>query len=182
MYVPFLVTTPGYELENEKSFLRELEVPADSVYCGVISEGEAAEYALVWEFGNVRQTKKGPKTTIGITPDGKRVWLSIQAPFGYIRINEGLYWEIVREELGKISFSGGTGDSVLLEIKKASFRICDRVAEVIRDTVPVDTGALRASIVPTFPNDEIALPGFDESEEFDPNIGLASDIQGLLFL
>jgi hypothetical protein len=132
---------------------------------GVISEGDAAAYALVWEWGNARQTKEGPKTVLGMNPEGERVWLSIQAPFGYIRIHEAEYQRIVLEQLGNVDLSeADTGNEILAEIKKASIKASQQIAEIIKDAAPIDTGALRESIKAAEPDD----PDLDiEDEEIE---------------
>jgi hypothetical protein len=112
---------------------------------GVGATGPAAEYAMVWEWGNVRQTKQGPKTVLGINPDGQQVWLTIQAPFGYIRVNTEKYWQIIYQEIGKVNFDR-SGREIDAQIRNASNRISERILEVIRDTVPVDSGELRDAL------------------------------------
>lgn len=113
---------------------------------GVVSEGDAAAYALVWEWGNARQTQKGPKTTQGINPNGDRVWLSIQAPFGYVRINELYYWQIVNEEMDKVKFDGSDTGDISQALLACTKRIGKRIADVIKEAAPVDSGDLRRSI------------------------------------
>lgn len=122
--------------------MKELD---EFVTIGIVVSGPAKEYALVWEWGNVRQTKKGPKTTRGINPDGKEVWLTIQAPFGYIRVNTPRYWQIVEEEMNKVDFFA-TGSKVDKSLFRASERIAERILEVIKDTVPVDTEQLKDAL------------------------------------
>jgi hypothetical protein len=126
---------------------------------GVMSEGDAAAYALVWEWGNARQTQKGPKTVLGTNPDGEQVWLSIQAPFGYIRINEDQYLMILQDEMEKADFGDFEADTIRLELELISMRAGDRIAEVIRRSVPVDTGNLQESIVRVEPDDPDLLGG-----------------------
>jgi hypothetical protein len=122
---------------------------------GVVSEGDAAAYALVWEWGNARQTKEGPKTVRGINPDGESVWLSTQAPYGYIRINEPEFTNIVQQEIAAVDFKAAeTGEEILASLKDASARAGARVAELIREVAPLDTGALRESIQGADPNDK----------------------------
>lgn len=120
---------------------------------GVISEGDAAAYALVWEWGNARQVKKGPKTVQGTNPDGDTVWLSIQAPYGYVRIHEEQYVKMLEEELGDADFGGMGGDEILQALRKVSLLASNRCAQLIRETVPVDSGDLRDSIVAADPDD-----------------------------
>lgn len=135
---------------------------------GVASEGDAAAYALVWEWGNARQTKKGPKTTLGMNPDGSQVWLSLQAPFGYIRINEDKYIEILQKELAEMKFGKLQGKEILDALRQASINASEKIAELIRETVPVDSGNLKESIVAMEPDDP-------DLEEVDQALELGSE-------
>lgn len=163
------VPLPSLDEKTVKELKKILDVMKKSadegpVRGGVMSEGDAAAYALVWEWGNARQTQKGPKTVLGTNPDGEQVWLSIQAPFGYIRINEDEYVRILQEELEQADFGDLEGDTIRLELWLASHRAAERIAEVIRGTVPVDTGNLQESIVAMDPDDP-DLQGGDENLE-----------------
>jgi hypothetical protein len=121
---------------------------------GVVSEGDAAAYALVWEWGNARQTKQGPKTVRGMNPDGEEVWLSIQAPSGYIAIHEPEFLQIIQYQLGAVDFSEAeTGKEIRAEMKRASTAAARMIAELIKDFAPVDKGALRDSIEAADPDD-----------------------------
>ncbi len=175
--IQFVTPFPVAEFEGLERYLGELELPNTEIVAGVASIGEAAEYALTWEFGNVHQTKKGPKTVLGIGPDGSRVWLSIQAPFGYIRINENRYWEIIADEAEKVALSGTTPAEIRRELEDMARRVTERVADVIQDTVPVDTGALRASIQPVQPGDPLLSEVFRDEEE----TGLVERLDQLIF-
>lgn len=135
---------------------------------GVASEGEAAAYALVWEWGNARQTKKGPKTTLGINPDGSQVWLSLQAPSGYIRINEPEYIAILEKELSEADFKSLDAASIRAAMQLAAIRSSEKIAELIRETVPVDSGDLRESIVAMDPDDK-------DLEDVDEGLELGSE-------
>ena len=130
---------------------------------GVVSEGDAAAYALVWEYGNARQTKKGPKTVRGENPDGESVWLSIQAPAGYIRVNEAEYIRIIEDQLGAMDLGNlETGKDIRKAMTAASAKSAELIAEVIKQFVPVDSGALRESIGPADPDDpELAEDDMD---------------------
>lgn len=153
--VPF----PAFDdktVQEIKKLLKSYEEAAAEgpVRGGVIVEGEAADYALVWEWGNARQTQKGPKTTLGTNPDGKQVWLTIQAPFGYIRINEGKYINIIETELDKLDFSEAEdGEDIRALLETAAFKASNQIAKVIADAAPYDTGQLRDSIQPADPKD-----------------------------
>jgi len=121
---------------------------------GVVSEGDAAAYALVWEWGNARQTQKGPKTVRGENPDGESVWLTIQAPMGYIRINEAEYIRIIEDQLGAMDLGNlETGQDIRKAMKAASGRAANLIAEVIKQFAPIDSGALRDSIGAADPDD-----------------------------
>lgn len=130
---------------------------------GVASVGPASAYALVWEWGNVRQTKKGPKTILGENPDGESVWLSIQAPHGYIKIRENLYWEIIKQELAKVEFRGTTPKEITAEMEAAGVKAMKRIVKVIADNAPVDSGQLSKSFVVVQPGDT-SLDDQDDSK------------------
>jgi hypothetical protein len=125
-------------------FLQELENDG-MIESGVSVEGEAAAYAEVWEWGNARQTKKGPRTVLGTNPRGERVWLSSQAPYGYIWTNEGKFWDSISQELKKVTFEGPNKRDVREELEKASVRIATEIAKTISESAPVDTGQLSES-------------------------------------
>src|SRR6266403_6068379 len=112
-------------------FMLEFIQHDKEITAGVASIGPAAAYADTWEWGNVRQSKPGPKTVLGTNPDGKMVWLTIQAPFGYIKINENLYWEILKEELGKVKFKGPKASDITNEMESAAIRAMKRIAEIV---------------------------------------------------
>lgn len=139
---------------------------------GVVSEGDAAAYALVWEYGNARQTKEGPKTVKGVNPDGEEVWLSVQAPFGYIRIHEPAFLQILQEKLGTIDFSDSVSAKEVREaIKKASASAAEQIAELIRESAPIDSGDLRESIQAADPDDADLAK---ESDDDDVELGESS--------
>jgi len=99
---------------------------------------------LVWEYGNVRQTKKGPKTTLAIDIEtGRKVWLTIQAPHGYVRILTPKFHKIIRIELGKVKFGE---KNVKKQVIEAWERIGELCAIEVRKVVPVDKGNLKESI------------------------------------
>lgn len=111
----------------------------------VVSVGGPAAYSLVWEFGNARQTKKGPKTTLGINPNGERVWLTIQAPRGYIRVLVPQFKKIITEEIEAIRFAKKF-DAVEKALIRAAGRIAKRMRKLLRETVPVDKHDLQKSL------------------------------------
>jgi len=120
-----------------------------AISTAVVSRGPAAAYALVWEYGNIRQTKKGPKTVLGVDPEsGEAIWLTIQAPSGYVRIWKPLFKTIIFGELGKVKF--GRKDT-RQQLVAAWDRIGQLMTEKIRSTAPVDKGDLKGSITWTSP-------------------------------
>lgn len=127
-------------------FVQEMEDVDERIESGIVSVGDAAAYANVWEWGNLRQTKEGPKTTLGINPDGDQVWLTIQAPYGYIRVNMETYQLIMMEEIDKVNFAQTSGRDIDKQLKRATDRISKRILEVLKDTVPVDSGDLQDSL------------------------------------
>lgn len=127
-------------------FIQEMEDVDERIESGIVSVGDASAYANVWEWGNVQQTKKGPKTTLGINPDGEQVWLTIQAPSGYIRVNQATYELIMIQEVDKVDFSQTDGRKIDKQLKLATDRISKRILAVLQDTVPVDSGDLRDSL------------------------------------
>lgn len=131
---------------------------------GILSEGDAAAYALVWEFGNARQTQAGPKTVLGTGPDGEEAWLSIQAPMGYIRVNANDYMQILEQELAAIDLDLSSGEEIRKAITVASAKAGARIAAIIRDTAPEDSGNLRDSITVADPDDPDLQTVDDENE------------------
>src|SRR6266850_3972819 len=93
--------TPVALFDKLDEFMLEFEQHDQEIKSGVMVVGDAVGYAEVWEWGNLRQTKPGPRTVIGTNPKGDMVWLSSQAPFGWIRVNEDEIWNAVRKELEK---------------------------------------------------------------------------------
>lgn len=160
---------PTLEVKLEGLLKGFEELHDEPVSVGVAVVGPAAAYAEVWEWGNVRQTKKGPRTVLGTNPDGESVWLSSQAPNGYIRVNEDKYLGIVKIELEKVKFSSPDGAAMKRELQDAGKRIMEQVADVIREAAPVDTGQLRSSWVVV--TDEAELGGIDQSRRGALDIG-----------
>jgi hypothetical protein len=162
---PIPVPTVLFELDK---FLLELEQHNKEVQAGVASVGEAAAYALTWEFGNAHQTKKGPKTTKGHNPvTGEVVWLTIQRPHGYIRLNENRYWEILKDEMGKVTFRGNTASEINSELEACATSTMKRIAKLISETAPVASGALSDSFEVVKPGDSL----LDKKADYVLDIG-----------
>ena len=177
------VPLPGIDKGTVKELKKLLDgysqaASAGPVRGGVVVDGDAAAYALIWEWGNARQTKEGPKTVKGQNPDGEEVWLSIQAPFGYIAINEPTYYDILQNELGQVDFAGATtAKQIIQEIQKASQKAAEKIAEVIRQHAPHDSGQLRDDIQPAEPDDpELAV----DNEQIELGEGLGHVIRSTM--
>jgi len=135
---------------------------------GVKVVGPPAAYALVWEWGSVRLTKPGPKTTWGENPAGERVILTITAPYGYIRVNKFQYIHILKEEVQNARLNKVSPDNWENALKDAMSRAEIRCALLISSTAPIDSGDLRTSIQPAGVNsqllDEGTLNGFGPTQ------------------
>lgn len=130
-----------------KKMLGDLDIDI-AMATAIVSRGAPSAYALVWEYGNVRQTKKGPKTTHATDIEtGKKVWLTIQAPKGYVRVLRPRFRKIIEQELGKVKF--GKKDTKK-QIASAWDRVGERIVALVKEKVPVgdgtEGGALRDSI------------------------------------
>jgi hypothetical protein len=153
----------------DDAFLRQLDtlkLPEKEIAGGVVSEGGAAAYALVWEHGNVRQTKPGPKTVLGTNPDGRMVWLSIQAPFGYIRIHEADYWDAAERVLSEVNWNQSSVSAMTRELQKAMRKFGKLCAPLIEEAAPEDSGDLKDSIKAVDSTDGILYEELDEYETF----------------
>jgi len=138
-----------------QGFLDEFKNLKQTIEVGVSVDGPAAAYAEVWEWGNARQTKQGPKTVLGVNPNGESVWLSSQAPHGYIRVNESRYVDIVKIGLGTVTFKGPTAQEIVSELEKTGVKMMEQIAEVVAETAPVDTGQLSESFKAVKPGDPL---------------------------
>jgi hypothetical protein len=129
------------DLSGLDELVEELKDLDQTVEAGLMATGDAAAYAEVWEWGNARQTKQGPKTVMGVNPAGESVWLSKQAPTGYIAVHTDKYLEIVRAEISRMALSGGTGAKE--ELQAVVHRSMEQIKEVVSEHAPVDSGKLR---------------------------------------
>lgn len=132
---------PLLQFELDK-FLLEFQQQDKFAEAGVMVNGPSAAYALVWEWGNARQKQIGQRTTVGINPDGRRVFLSLQAPHGYIRVNVPLYWAAFEQEMQKVNFGGSTTGAIHDALQKVAEKVAVRIRDIIREHVPVDSGQL----------------------------------------
>ena len=165
MSLPLSFLSPRLQLDTDKLDFMLLELAQQNklTEAGVKVEGPAAAYALVWELGNAKQTKPGPKTVRGINPDGSHVFLSIQAPRGYIRVSSSLYAAALKQELTKVKFVSESTGAISTQLERAAVRTVKRIRDIIKDHAPVDSGELVSNIKIVEPGD----PLLDEAEEFD---------------
>ena len=143
MPVPTIYATSFFDKLDE--FMLEFREHDQEINAGIAAVGPAAAYSEVWEWGNIRQTKKGPKTVLGTNPDGESVWLSISAPHGYIKINENHFWDILKDELAKVKFKGTNPKEITEELQEAGRKAMKRCIPFLEDSAPVDTGQLSKS-------------------------------------
>lgn len=144
MYFPRPSLMPLVMFERLDEFLQEF-VDVGTVTGGVGVFGSAAAYALVWEMGSTRGYV-GPKTVWGTNRDGERRVFSSQAPQGYIGVLSDQFWPIIEEELGHLLFKGSTSKEIRLELEVCVDNAMQRIARIISDAAPVDTGDLRSQI------------------------------------
>ncbi len=161
------IPVPQMLFDKLDEFMLEFEEHDKEIQAGVASVGEAAAYALVWELGNARQVKQGPKTVRGTNvATGEVVWLSIQAPFGYIRVNENLYWEALRQEMDKVTFKGNTAREITEELEACAVRVMKRVAKIMSQSAPVGKGTLSESFEVVEPGDVLLERDVDNVLDF----------------
>jgi hypothetical protein len=152
-------------------FLLELAEHDKEITAGVAATGEAAAYAEVWEWGNMRQSKEGPRTVLGVNPDGEDVWLSFQAPAGYISIHENQYWDILKQELKKVKFKSKTAQGITKELQSASVRAMKRIIPIISDSAPIGIADTSPTLNKSF---RVVMPG-------DPSLDNTDDRKVLTF-
>lgn len=159
---------PDVTIDELDQFLLEFQQHDQEIFAGVMVVGDPAAYALVWEWGNVRQVKPGPKTVMGTNPDGDMVWLSSQAPFGWIRRNEDEYWDALEHELSKAKFVQPNARAMTLELEKAAKRASKLIRDIMKEAVPKDSGDLADALEVVDPEDPILERETDAFETFVP--------------
>lgn len=141
-------------LDQLDDFLSELEQLDVAVSAGVVVEGHPAGYALVWEWGSgppgpnrprARQYKEGPKTVLGVNPNGERVFLTLQAPFGYVRIWNKEFDLIIEQELEAVDFLAHP-KQLKKKLERCAKRIGEKMTALIKKSVPIDEGHLYQAI------------------------------------
>lgn len=123
------------------------------VRLNLVVTGDAARYALIWEWGRV-SCSPGPKTLWGTNPDGETRVMTKTAPSGFIRINRYKYRDIIKEELAAIRWSRLKPSEWNAAVTRALRRAAPRIAQLISDTAPIDTGDLREAIIVSKASDE----------------------------
>ncbi len=116
------------------------------VKVNLIIRGPAADYALVWEWGRV-DINPGPKTQWGTNPDGETRVLTKTAPLGFIRVNRLKYKAIIREEIEAVAWGKLRPSQWNPMVEKCLHKAAKRIAKLIAETAPIDTGQLREAIV-----------------------------------
>ena len=164
----FASAYPLLQLEMKKFLSEFAQLKKQPVEAGVGVEGPAAAYALVWEWGNARQHQIGPRTTVGTNPDGEKVFLSIQAPHGYIRVSEPSYWAALEQEMGKVSFSGTTPGAIREELEEAAEKICNRIRDIIKEHVPIGIGPGAGQLHDGIKTIRVGDALLDDSEDDNP--------------
>ena len=113
---------------------------------GVGVYGPAAAYALVWELGSRRLKSPGPKTLWSKNRLGKKAILTKQAPHGYVTPTDE-FWHIIENEIVKVKFEQARSKKDLVYmLENAMDNASHRIARVIAQRAPVDSGQLRTDI------------------------------------
>ena len=146
---------PTVDFDQLDEFLLEFEEHDFTASAGIEVVGDPAAYALVWEWGNRRQKKQGPKTVLGPNPRGEIVWLSTQAPEGWIRRNEDQMMGAFEKELVKATFAQPDAKAMQKELEKRVLAGAEEAAKVLKEYVPVGSGNLRDAIKVVRPGDAI---------------------------
>lgn len=116
-----------------------------TVTVSLVVRGKPAAYALVWEWGRA-DVRPGPKTMLSTNPAGETMVMTRTAPHGFIRVNSAKYRLILRQEFAKIKWSRVALKRIPERVEEALRAAAKRIAELISDTAPVDTGDLRRAI------------------------------------
>lgn len=113
---------------------------------GVGVYGEASAYALVWELGSRRMKSPGPKTMWSVNRNEERAILTKQAPIGYVTPTDE-FFGIIEEEINNINFGrAATAKDMVNLLDIALDNASQRIAKIIAQRAPVDSGTLRSEI------------------------------------
>lgn len=116
-----------------------------AVEAGVKVSGEAAGYALVWEWGRVG-VSPGPKTLWSDNPDGEIRVLTLTAPHGWIRVNRIRYETLLKQKVGALNFASSPIEQWAKMLEGAVESAASESMEIMVETAPIDTGLLRGSL------------------------------------
>lgn len=161
MHIPRPGFMPLLVMDLDKSFGPVGDLSKISSGVGVF--GSAAAYALVWELGTLRWPQPGPKTIWSTNRYGERVIMTKQAPHGYVGINATVAQSILHEELVKVKFNLADIARYKLDLEVAMDNAAIRIARVISDDAPVDSGDLRSQIQ-LISSDEVDLLDTDSDQ------------------
>ena len=165
--------TPTLEFVGLDNLLSQLDKIPTLVQSGVKVDSAAAGYFYIWETGRIT-CQPGPKTMWSTSPvTGGQVVLTIQAPNGYIRLNQPEYIRIINEEFQAVPWSIIPLDRVEEVLNALMDRAADRCDILIGSIAPVDTGNLIFSIHPAHHDDPVVQDGGEStygSEPFDVSV------------
>lgn len=131
------------EVGGLSELLDALDPLFNVVTVGVASEGDASEYAKVWEFGSSVIQQPGPHTVYGVNGLGEGAIMSSQAPAGYIRVNQEKFMSAVQEHMANVDWTdlSNLRDNIEVAMNDAA----EQCRDIIAAAAPVDTGALSLS-------------------------------------
>ena len=123
-----------------------------------IADAAVAKRALIWEWGRIT-CKPGPKTMWGTNPDGERRVMTKTAPSGFIRSNRDKARAIAHAEIQKrLRWKAMKMGDIPKAIEWGLRNAAPKIADLIADAAPIDTGALRDNIRGAIPHIQKAVP------------------------
>ena len=161
VYVPRPAVSASLDITNLESFLVQLE-KMKPIIGGIAVYGPAAAYALVPEYGWARGP--GKKTLWGTNAKGQRAIMSTQAPEGYVSIHEKDMWPIIIEEISQINFSAKSEKELTIRLEVALDNAAQRIAQLIANSAPVDSGDLKSGVNLVDSTDDINSTGLSEGQ------------------
>lgn len=143
MYIPSPSLMPLISIPIT-NYLSQLDDVGDDITGGVGVYGSAAAYALVWELGSRKLKSPGPKTLWSVNRDGDIAILTRQAPRGYVGFLSGEFWPIIEAELMSVDFGQ---PNIRLRLEVAMDNASQKIAKLVSEAAPVDSGDLRSQIL-----------------------------------
>jgi hypothetical protein len=144
MHVPRPKLAPRMSIQNLEQFLIQIEGIDRPLSGGVAVYGVAAAYALVPDYGWDRGP--GPRTLWSTNVKGRKAIMSRQAPTGYAAIHEKEFWPIIQDELSKVKFDARSETEMRLRLEVAVDNASQRMAHIIAESAPVDSGDLKSGV------------------------------------